>query len=78
MTNGSERVTEYPKAKAIHHSYVVPGLTDGQVMKSQAQKNVLKGQTTWVHQHARLETCDDKCEVFEPRTEEQEDDAKQA
>lgn len=73
MTNGSEHDEEHPRASAVHHSYVVPNLTDGQVMKAQAEKNVLRGDTTWVHQHARIEQCNDKCRVFEPEKKENKD-----
>ncbi len=66
MSNGSENEEETPRQGTIHHSYVVPGLTDGQVMKTQAEKNQLKGVTTWVHQHPRIGECTDKCELFEP------------
>ncbi len=67
MSNGSEREPEDPKQKAVHHSYVVPGLTDGQVMKTQAEKYQLKGYTTWVHQHPRIEPCNDNCREYGPK-----------
>lgn len=66
MSNGSEHEEETPRQGAIHHSYVVPGLTDGQVMKTQAEKGIAHGRTTWVHEHSRIAECNDNCKVFEP------------
>jgi len=65
----------------VNHLYHLPGVTDGAVQRAQAEKHAARGQTSWVHEHARLEECNDKCELFEPAPiskKEQEDEATQA
>lgn len=50
----------------MNHMYHVSGLTDYAAQKAQAEKRALKGETSWVHAHSRIEECNDNCELIEP------------
>jgi hypothetical protein len=59
-------MSERPKPIINHYHH--PGLTDLSVMKAQAEKAAEHGYTSWVHQHPRLNKCDQSCELYEPKS----------
>jgi len=51
-----------------HHSYMIPGITDNQVLAEQAERRRdKKRETTILHAHrSDTSSCNENCRIFEP------------